>query len=318
MGFIYCITNTETGKKYIGQTTQNINKRFSSHCYAAKQNKDTIGCRRLVNSMKHYGVEYFKIETLIEVDNKLLDENEIKFIKMYNTIHPEGYNLVGGGQGFGNRIISDETREKLSNIRLGVAHTEESKKKMSNSCKGRIMSKEVKQKISQSIIKTKSNPEYCISDKAKQSIINTNKNRIFTSETRDKMSKRKKDVPLSEEHKHKISKAHIGKKQTKEHNESISRALTGRKCSEQHIENNRTAQLGKKLDNEHKKKIAINTKIALAKKTVKNFTDKLRQESCDEKKMHHYTKKIEIGKEKLILLLGKDDGNKAINDIINF
>lgn len=54
-GIIYKITNTINGKCYIGQTTSNINKRWSQHIYNAKTQSQK--CRFLENAIKKYGKE---------------------------------------------------------------------------------------------------------------------------------------------------------------------------------------------------------------------------------------------------------------------
>ena len=54
----------------------------------------------------------FDIEVLIDTDNSLLDEYELKFIEEYNTIYPHGYNLRSGGQN--GYHFCKETRLKCS------------------------------------------------------------------------------------------------------------------------------------------------------------------------------------------------------------
>ncbi len=57
--------------------------------------------------MYKYGVESFKIITLLEAPNESLDKYEIEFISNFNTLSPNGYNLTSGGAN--NFKFSDNT-----------------------------------------------------------------------------------------------------------------------------------------------------------------------------------------------------------------
>lgn len=99
-GFIYLITNNVNGKQYIGQTTQTIAKRFRSHKNRSKNPQQYIH-----NAMHSYGVENFSIKQVEKVCentneelSKILDELEMYYIKIYNTLSPNGYNNTIGGK----------------------------------------------------------------------------------------------------------------------------------------------------------------------------------------------------------------------------
>ena len=77
MGIIYCLTSP-SGKKYIGQTTRDFDKRFEEHCKRKE-------CRILHNAIQKYGQDNFKKEILLECNNYFLDEYEIKFINLYSN-----------------------------------------------------------------------------------------------------------------------------------------------------------------------------------------------------------------------------------------
>ena len=80
MGIIYCLTSP-SGKKYIGQTTRDFEKRFEEHCTRKE-------CRILYNAIQKYGQYNFKKEILLECNNCFLDKYEIKFINLYDTLYP--------------------------------------------------------------------------------------------------------------------------------------------------------------------------------------------------------------------------------------
>jgi hypothetical protein len=68
----------------------------------------------LKNAINKYGKDYFYMETLWESDVCSPDElnsKEIEFIKKYNTLSPNGYNLTEGGSGGRH---SNETKKLLS------------------------------------------------------------------------------------------------------------------------------------------------------------------------------------------------------------
>ena len=107
-GFIYQITNLTNNKKYIGQTSRTISKRWSEHKKSAKTNIKTP----LYDSIRHYGIDNFIIETIIEAPINDLDMLETNYIKTLNTLYPNGYNLETGGHL--NKKLNDITKAKIS------------------------------------------------------------------------------------------------------------------------------------------------------------------------------------------------------------
>jgi len=126
MGFIYCITSP-SNKKYIGQTTKTVQGRFESHC-------KTKECRAINNAIQCYGVENMVVETLLEVNDSLLDDYEKKFIIMYDTMVPKGYNIRSGGS---NGIHCEESRQLMRELKLGEKNHNYGKQR-TDVCKQRI------------------------------------------------------------------------------------------------------------------------------------------------------------------------------------
>lgn len=112
---IYLITNTVNMKVYVGQTNGKIRHRFWTHC-----NSD--GCPKIHRAIKKYGVEQFRIRTLLRVDSQeAADAFEIRYIDYFNSIE-NGYNLkTGGSRGCHN----EETKEKIRLAHLGSKRTPE-------------------------------------------------------------------------------------------------------------------------------------------------------------------------------------------------
>ncbi len=109
---IYKITNVINNKVYIGQTTQMFKERIKR--YVAGKIHNT----HLNNSYIKYGQESFKIEIIEDCEDlHNLNEREIHWIEFYNATNPEfGYNIESGGN---NKLLSDETKQELSNAHKG-------------------------------------------------------------------------------------------------------------------------------------------------------------------------------------------------------
>lgn len=76
-----------------------LSHRFSGHKANAKHRpKNNI----LYQAMNKYGVENFHIKAIIECDNKDLDRLERFYIKYYNSLSPNGYNIQIGGKDITN------------------------------------------------------------------------------------------------------------------------------------------------------------------------------------------------------------------------
>jgi group I intron endonuclease len=101
---IYKITNKLNNKSYIGITSTSIEQRWNAHKAISSE------CTYIRNSIQKYGEENFKIEQ-IDIINTIeeANEKEIYWIKEYNTMVPNGYNLRDGGK-YGK--ISEESKEK--------------------------------------------------------------------------------------------------------------------------------------------------------------------------------------------------------------
>lgn len=87
-GIIYLITNKENGHKYVGQTTQGMNKQWQQHIQEALR----MSSKPIHQAMRKYGNHRFSIQEIDECDENLLNEREEYWIKHYNTLK-EGYNI---------------------------------------------------------------------------------------------------------------------------------------------------------------------------------------------------------------------------------
>lgn len=231
-------------KLYIVQTN-NFNKRMNAHKKMYK------GCHNLYlsNAIKKYGWENIKKEVLIECDKECVDFFERAFISGYNSTNEKiGYNLESGGNK--NKIMSDDTKEKLSIAHTGKKASQETKNKMSSFRKGN--------KICASYgFKGK---KHSIETKEKMKINATG--RKFSKQTLQKMSVAKIGKMLSSSHREKISNSLIGHEVTKEVREKISINHIGKKNP---MYGKKPWNYGKHLSEETKKKIS-ETKLKNRKK----------------------------------------------------
>ena len=119
IGTIYLIINKVNGHKYIGQTTQGMNKRWKQHIDQAMR----MSQYPLHRAMRKHGNHNFMIREICECNENELDEKEEYYIKEYNTFESaEGYNATSGG----NRpILSQETKDKISKTRRELIYEQE-------------------------------------------------------------------------------------------------------------------------------------------------------------------------------------------------
>lgn len=201
----YCvyIHTSPSGKKYVGQTCQNLKKRWGENGkrYLEKKNDKYIH-PAFARAIKKYGWDNFNHEVVANnLTKEEADNFEKLFIEKLNTMNPKyGYNLKDGGS---NGSLSEETRKKISeshkgnkNYMYGKQMSEETKQKLSESHKGKMVSEETKKKISESL----------------QGENNYLYGKHLSEETKQKISESHKGKTLSDEHKRKIGEAVKGEK----------------------------------------------------------------------------------------------------------
>lgn len=97
IGIIYMLKNIKNDKRYIGQTKQDIQKRFRQHVEAAYLENRVTYNNCLSRAIRKYGADSFHIGIIADnVPEEDLDLVEAHYIDMYNTIAPNGYNMSPG------------------------------------------------------------------------------------------------------------------------------------------------------------------------------------------------------------------------------
>lgn len=135
--FVYITTNLINGKQYIGD-----------HSCDNIENDTYLGSGvYFLNALNEYGIKNFKrkIIQFFETKEEAFNVQE-KYIKQYNTLVPNGYNMSPQG-GFKNSgMHSEESKKKMSESHKGKpawnkgkvnCYSQETKLKWSKSRKGR-------------------------------------------------------------------------------------------------------------------------------------------------------------------------------------
>ena len=235
MWYIYKITNTLTNHEYIGQRKLRKNKTPKDDNYMGSGTY-------IKKSVLKYGVENFKKE-ILKNDLKCQTSSnlyEIYFIKKYNTLIPNGYNLTIGGCSLSGYKHREDTKQKISIKSKGIKKSIEHTNKNSESHKGQILSDNTKKKISDKLKGIKKKP--------------------LSIETKKKISDKLKGRKLSDITKEKIGKSILGQKRTNETKENISKSLKGKKKTKEHILAKTKARNYTKLTDDQKRKISESMK----------------------------------------------------------
>ena len=258
IGYIYLIIDLTNWKKYVGQHHYHLEKLDSNY-----HGSGTI-ISKIYKKRPHTLKEVY-LKTCYTQEE--LDEWEQYYIKFYNTLYPNGYNLTEGGNG---GVHCEETRRKISESQKGRQFSEEHRKKISESKKN--ISEETRRKLSENHhdCSGEKNPMFGKehSEETRRKISNANKgvlsgekNPMFgkhhSEETRRKISNslkgkpsHNKGVPMSEEQKKKLSENMKGKMLGEKH------PMFGKHHTEESKKKMSDSHKGKPMSEEQKKKLS--------------------------------------------------------------
>lgn len=181
---VYVHTNKINGKKYVGVTGQDPEKRWNNGKGYTKRQP------HMYNAIQKWGWDNFEHQILIS-DISVEDASFIEqaLIAEWNLQDPQyGYNAQSGG--LTHATLSDEIKEKISKAHKGRKFTEEQKKKLSEARKNTPLSEKQLEHL----------------DKIKY----YNKGKRFSEEHKQHLSEALTGREFTDEHKQNISNAKKG------------------------------------------------------------------------------------------------------------
>lgn len=114
---IYKIENKINGKIYIGQTSKKFETRLKEHINLS--NKEYERKPIFHKALKLHGIENFKYDIIDTCDTReKANELEEKYIKFFNSLMPNGYNMTKGGQH--TKINKEKISKALKGKFVGV------------------------------------------------------------------------------------------------------------------------------------------------------------------------------------------------------
>lgn len=112
----YKVTNTVTGKLYIGQTRLTILGRWDKHVQDARRGSPYA----LHRAIRKYGSGAFTVEEIERVTTlEQVCELERQYISKFNTNSQLGYNMTSGGEGTAGYVFTEEDRKKMAAAQRG-------------------------------------------------------------------------------------------------------------------------------------------------------------------------------------------------------
>ena len=155
-GYVYLITDTLHNKKYVGQRK---GYKLDEHYYGSG--------RIIQNLIKKYGTSIFKREIIDYASSQEeLSRKEVEFIKKYNTLYPNGYNLtlrlqaVDPYERDDSNINNEECRKKSSERMKKLWTDDEYRNKMSQMSKDNWKNEDYRKNRTYALRKTTQTEEY--------------------------------------------------------------------------------------------------------------------------------------------------------------
>jgi hypothetical protein len=211
---VYCHTHIESQRKYIGLTSQTMEKRWKKHVYAAKSSKG--GRWHFPNAIRKYGKDAFESKVLGVYDT-LEEANRIEKekIKKFNTRDPKlGFNLAEGGNSKPHPIRKNPWNDPEYRAKQLARPNPLNAPEARANNKAALNTLESKTKRSATSKEVRSRPEV----KAKMSISSaSSKGRISSLEERTRLLTYAKGRVASSETREKLRTAMLGNKRSLGH-----------------------------------------------------------------------------------------------------
>jgi len=208
---VYCHTLISDGRRYVGLTSQTVEKRWKNHVHIAKSSKG--GRWHFPNAIRKYGKDAFSHEVLGTFDS-LQDANTFEKTKILelDLRNPEkGFNLAEGGNHVPHPIRNP--------------WNDELRKKASESAKARWNDPTIRAKNLAATKAAINTPE----SRVKRSM--SSKKAMARPEVKEKRSQAAKAVHAQSGFKEKMSRALSGRVFTPEHRSNMAASQTGKVTS---------------------------------------------------------------------------------------
>lgn len=111
---IYKITNLINQKMYIGYTINTAQHRFQQHWRDRNAKDGSL----LHKALKKFGKNNFSVETVEYISENEWAEKEQYYIQFYNSLAPNGYNILPGGNKPPLRDREKNPKAKLTNKKI--------------------------------------------------------------------------------------------------------------------------------------------------------------------------------------------------------
>ena len=224
MGCIYRIFCKANQKSYIGQFKKDIpTPRWQRHLRDAEKGSKCA----IHEAIRKHGKDMFEISVICICESQEeLDKKEDEYITEYNSmIYDNGYNMVRGGKGrapkfhhkeehkqkmrefMKNRVVSDETKQKISDARKGIKNnwSEETRQRVAEASRKKATgvkhSEETKRKIGEKSKGRKARLGQKCTEEQKKKIGDASRGRKFSEETKQNLSRiqseRHKESPIA-------------------------------------------------------------------------------------------------------------------------
>ena len=148
---VYKITNKINGKIYIGQTVSTLSTRWSQHVNNALKGKASMVISKAI---KKYGPDSFERKVLVRCNSiEEMNHRETYYIGIFRSTIPVGYNVDSGGKNKRTHESTKEKLSKAKMGKKKGPHSEQHRKRLSEAHKGRVypnrvLSEETRNKMS--------------------------------------------------------------------------------------------------------------------------------------------------------------------------
>ena len=122
---IYKITHKDTGRVYIGQSSNLTRRKAKYRSCGGGGNTNSVIKRAILK----YGWDAFNFDVIVYCEQNMLNTYEANLISAYDCRTPNGFNVQAGG---GDYSVSEDTKALISEANSGKVRTDEVKQKLSH------------------------------------------------------------------------------------------------------------------------------------------------------------------------------------------